>query len=557
MRSGGKRVFRDIIMAEHGKTHTSRTALLFVVIVCVVILLLEAWSAWRAREVALSESTTDAANVALALIQHAEQSIKEADIVLETVQEHLDHEDQSAASRARTHDFMIRSVASLPQLAQLSVLDEHGRTIASSQQRLLPAASPMQDDYFQYHQQRRSDHPYIGRPMRSHITGQWTITVSRRINHVDGGFAGVIVAEIDLGYFQRYYEQFNIGRQGSIVFGLSEGSLILRRPQLPDMSQHSLPMSETLRRHLEQARQGFFEMRSERDGVVRITCFQLGEAYPIFTVVALAKNDILQDWSRHVWARGVGVVLLLAVICFGGKRLVTLVAGRERAEAQAIAARQELESLYRTLEAQSQKDGLTDVFNRRYFDSALAAELARVNRTGESLSLMMIDVDHFKLFNDTYGHAAGDICLRQVAAAIGTVARRQGDIVARYGGEEFAVILPICHPDSAQGLAHRMVQAVRGLGIAHERSPLGVVTISVGVASLVSGKALQIDPRELIDSADAALYRAKEEGRDRAVQRAFAGAAAAAAHAQNAAEDAASSPLPDAQGAPSDYLTIR
>ncbi|ADJ63049.1 response regulator containing a CheY-like receiver domain and a GGDEF domain transmembrane protein [Herbaspirillum seropedicae SmR1] len=554
MRTGVKCAFGDINMAQHGKTHTSRTALLFVVVVCVVILLLEAWTAWRAREVALSESTTDASNVALALIQHAEQSIKEADIVLETVQEHLDHEDRSASARIRTHDFMIRSVASLPQLAQLTVVDEQGRTVASSQQRMVQTGSPVQDDYFQYHQHRRSDRPFIGQPMRSHVTGQRTLTVSRRINHVDGSFAGVIVAEIDLAYFQRYYEQFNIGPHGVILFGLTGGSLILRRPLLADMTDRSPAMSEALRKHMEQARRGSFAMRSERDGVERISCFQQGEAYPIFTVVALAKDDILEDWSRHVWVRGIGVVLLLAVICFGGKRLVVLVAGRERAEAQAIAARQELESLYRTLEAQSQKDGLTDVFNRRYFDAALAAELARLNRTGESLSLMMIDVDHFKQFNDTYGHAAGDVCLRQVAAAISTVARRQGDIVARYGGEEFAVILPNCHPGSAQGLAHRVVQAVRGLEIAHERSPMGVVTISVGVASLASGKSLLIEPRELIDSADGALYRAKEEGRDRAVQRPF---ASAAAPAQKATEDAAKSSLQAASGAPSDYLTVR
>jgi PleD family two-component response regulator len=134
---------------------------------------------------------------------------------------------------------------------------------------------------------------------------------------------------------------------------------------------------------------------------------------------------MLEDWTRRVWIRGVAV-LLLVIIGFGGNRLVAQVAGRENAELEAITARTELERLYRTLEAQSQKDGLTDVFNRRYFDAALTAELARLNRSGESLSLIMVDVDHFKRYNDTYGHAAGDICLRQVAAALNSVARRQG-----------------------------------------------------------------------------------------------------------------------------------
>ncbi|WP_413459634.1 diguanylate cyclase [Herbaspirillum huttiense] len=503
-------------MPEHRIQRASRTAKLFVVVVCLIIVVLEAWSAWRAYEVAGDEAIRNASNMALALTQHADQSFKEIDVVLLGIQEHMEYDGPGVAGRQRTHDFMVASVAAVPQLASLSVYDEAGLSIGTSQSTL--EHRYIQDDYFVHHQRVRSDLAYIGKPMRSRTTGQWIVTMSRRVNHADGSFAGVVVADVDLSHFQRYYEQFAIGRDGAILFGLTEGSLIYRQPLLSDSIGLDLSKSVLLTQYLSRADQGSFEMRSLRDDIVRLTSFQRCNLYPLFVAVALSKDDVLEDWTRRVWIRGVAVMLLLVIIGFGGNRLVAQVAGRENAELEAITARTELERLYRTLEAQSQKDGLTDVFNRRYFDAALTAELARLNRSGESLSLIMVDVDHFKRYNDTYGHAAGDICLKQVAAALNGVARRQGDIVARYGGEEFALILPNCNAASANAISNRLVQAVRALDIPHEGSSVGHVTISVGAASLASGKGAQVDARELIDTADAALYRAKEQGRDRAIQ---------------------------------------
>ncbi len=217
-------------MPEHKLQRASRTARLFVVVVCLIIVLLEAWSAWRAYEVVIDESARDTSNMALALVQQADQSFKEIDVVLQGVQEHLHYDGADAPGRQRTHDFMVSSVAALPQLAMLTVYDETGLAISSSQSNL--EQRYIQDDYFLHHQRVRTDHAYIGKPMRSRVSGQWVATMSRRVNHDDGSFAGVVVADIDLSHFQRYYEQFSIGRNGAILFGLNEGTVIFRQPLL-------------------------------------------------------------------------------------------------------------------------------------------------------------------------------------------------------------------------------------------------------------------------------------------------------------------------------------
>jgi len=160
-------------------------------------------------------------------------------------------------------------------------------------------------------------------------------------------------------------------------------------------------------------------------------------------------------------------------------------------------------------------DGLTGVANRRCFDERLGTEWRRATRAGLPLSLLMVDVDHFKRFNDRYGHQAGDECLRQVAQAIQGGLLRPGDLAARYGGEEFACILPATDFDGALALGVGIEQRVRGLEIGHADSDVaGAVTISIGVATRLPGP--EGEPEGLLALADAQLYRAKHGGRGRA-----------------------------------------
>ncbi len=178
----------------------------------------------------------------------------------------------------------------------------------------------------------------------------------------------------------------------------------------------------------------------------------------------------------------------------------------------------ERERLEGQLAALARTDSLTGLANRRSFDETLAAELHRARRTGAPLSLVLMDVDRFKRFNDTYGHLAGDECLQLVAGAIRTAAARPGDLVARYGGEEIALLLPGTDGLAAYAIAEAARRAVQDLARVHEtNAPFGVVTASGGVVSYRPGGSGGISAAELVEGADQALYTAKQDGRNRVI----------------------------------------
>ena len=163
----------------------------------------------------------------------------------------------------------------------------------------------------------------------------------------------------------------------------------------------------------------------------------------------------------------------------------------------------------------SMTDGLTGVANRRSFNDTIDAEWRRCARAGMPLSVIMIDIDHFKLYNDHYGHQAGDQCLQQVSAAMKRCATRPQDLLARYGGEEFILLLPQEGLEGTEVVARRILDEVRKLAIPHAASPtVPQLSISMGLAS-ASPPIDSTDPSALIRAADANLYRAKQKGRNR------------------------------------------
>jgi two-component system chemotaxis family response regulator WspR len=184
--------------------------------------------------------------------------------------------------------------------------------------------------------------------------------------------------------------------------------------------------------------------------------------------------------------------------------------------AKAHAALLERNAAVEELKRISVTDGLTKIFNRRYFDETLAKEFQRARREQTPLSLVMLDVDHFKQFNDCYGHQNGDDCLVMVASALQSSIRRPADIAARYGGEEFIAILPNTDCKGALAVAEKIRRTIIAMNVAHEQSSVAdCVTVSLGASTLIPTRDSQTE--SLLRCADQGLYQAKEKGRNQVI----------------------------------------
>jgi len=257
----------------------------------------------------------------------------------------------------------------------------------------------------------------------------------------------------------------------------------------------------------------------------------IGAAYTLATAAELwrARTEYLPSRTAAV------LLLLIHAVVYTARAAGALVGGGMGSWAAAIMIGLTLESLLQTvgmaflllammkervelrsseqLRALALVDGLTEVGNRRHFDRQLELEIRRARRVGVPVALLLIDVDHFKAFNDAFGHQQGDDCLRAVAKTIAALVRRPGDLTARYGGEEFAVLLPEIDLGGAVELAEVLRLGVRTLGFKHATG-FGVVTISIGVA-VVLPRQPEATGDALVHAADRALYEAKAAGRDR------------------------------------------
>ncbi|HXW71286.1 MAG TPA: diguanylate cyclase [Methylocella sp.] len=233
---------------------------------------------------------------------------------------------------------------------------------------------------------------------------------------------------------------------------------------------------------------------------------------PLFFACALSSNSYL-----HVYAGIVALHLVAALTIIASLHKQTLqLLLREKDKSDLVErlaiANEDLELMNQQLESLAAIDALTNVANRRTFDLRSAQEWSRLTREQTPLSMLMLDVDYFKAFNDSYGHQEGDVCLQNVAAAICSAVRRPGDLVARYGGEEFVVVLPGTFLNDAVLIAEQISAALRTLALPHAISPFGYVTVSIGAACMIPQQGLTID--ELMAMTDSALYAAKRSGRN-------------------------------------------
>lgn len=570
---------------ELGKTRLPLWAAGFVALICIAILGLSAWREWEAREADLRNAEVDVANLAHSLIQHADDTFEIVGTILVGLVHRLEIDGTGPDTIAKLQAYLPTRKSS-ERIRGIFVYDATGRWLATTERLDFSKLDNSDRGYFQRHRDSPETGTLIGPPVKSRAGGQWIITASRRINDSDGGFAGVALLTIDVSYFVKFYERFDLGPNGSASLLNNSGIMLARsRDESGAFVGRDLSNAPLFKGWDSRPAAAVYYFKSPLDGVQRLSYYQRSSRYPLIVLASKSQDDVLAPWRRAATTRMtvvLGLVLLIAVIGF---YLVRQLVQRQRtAQAlvateanfrllaeqssdmvtrigldnillyvspacaritgwsaeellgtsalagihpddmervgQAIAAlkngeAEEARFVYRqrhrdkgeiwaeaalhvTLASDSgaidgvvavvrdmteQKDlqdrlaslattdGLTGLANRRAFDERLADEWARARRDGTQLSLLLIDVDHFKKFNDHYGHLAGDACLRALGRILSAQARRTADLAARYGGEEFAVLLPNTGPDGCAEVGEGIRQALLELAMLHGQNP--------------------------------------------------------------------------------------
>jgi diguanylate cyclase (GGDEF)-like protein len=272
-----------------------------------------------------------------------------------------------------------------------------------------------------------------------------------------------------------------------------DGTILAHSPAIATTVTERTVGGEVQQRLHDQRGAGSLRYISTLDGVSRFGSYQHLSQFPLTILVAQSEWDVQSSFRTQLIWNAFILVLVLIVLAAMGSRAV---------------------KANRLLNSQAMQDVLTGLGNRRIFEETIQFEFCRAARSREPISIILIDIDHFKDYNDCYGHLAGDECLRSIAHAIRGCIRRAGDLVARYGGEEFIVVLPGLDTADALALARTMKRAVHNSALPHARSARRIVTFSAGVASSVPRRNAG-GWQTLVGAADAALYAAKNNGRDR------------------------------------------
>jgi diguanylate cyclase (GGDEF)-like protein len=444
---------------------------------------IEGWQMWHVRETSLHSARIVTASLAESLSQQIESTLKTADTVVATLVQRVEVEGMNPETQQRLYGLMTSLASALPAIHEMGLTDKDGNAVVKS---LVPRPAGLnysERDYFRFLSSHDTSDVFIGQPVKSKVDGSINITVSRRVNAKDGSFAGIVVTSVSMNFFSKLFETVQFKSGGFISLVADSGMLLASSPVSSGDGELAA---------LAAAPAGALEYRSPRDSLNRVGASSHLSHYPMTVMVAQNSSAVLSEWHGQLRVHGAIVLSILMVIGVLGYRV---------------------DQANRATRLQALRDALTGLPNRRCFNETIEREFQRAARNGQPLSLIMVDIDLFKTFNDQYGHPAGDACLCAVSAAVQGVLRRPGDMAARYGGEEFVILLPETDIAGAVQIVGDMQAAIRTLAIRHEAGPHGIVTLSAGVASWCPGRSAAT-PAWLVEAADAALYEAKALGRN-------------------------------------------
>jgi len=431
-------------------------------------------------------------NLASGIDADINRNIELYDLSLRNVASNIVMPEIKDVSKEIRHLILFDHAATAKHFGAIQVFDAQGKLTIDAASFDPVVENRADEEYFQTHRNQPDLGLFISRPMLHR--GAYSIVLSRRITGDDGSFLGVVAGSIRFSYFHDLFGRLSLGEDDVITVFRRDGTVIMRTPFDLDVIGHNLSHVPGLHEVLTQP-SGSYSRPSVVDGLTRLFVWR-NSGSALVVQVGKRLDNILNLWRRQATRIGaIMTALILFVVA------TTLFLAREisrRAEAE-----ERLEELATT-------DALTGLRNRRKFDAEIDLEWRRAARSGTPVALLMLDADHFKSYNDTYGHQAGDQVLVGIAICVSDSVRRAGDCPARFGGEEFAVLLP--------GLsnieAFRVAETIR-LKVEHWSEDPSVTTVSIGVASMIPSASL--DWSDLIEAADKALYAAKANGRNQSV----------------------------------------
>jgi len=452
---------------------------------------------WTMRENELAKAVQAGDNTVAAMSVDIARNLEMFDLSLRAVIDNLDRPGVQSVSKDIRQLILFDRAATAKHLSSIKVLNEAGQLTLDSRTLAPQRREHSSRDYFLVHRDNPNVGLYIGQPFIG-ADNKWLIGISRRLSRADGSFAGVVVGTIELDYFRELFEKVIQTPRSVLALFHTDGTLLMRSPFHRgdigrDMSQSDFFV------HTRGTSDGHYEAPSGIDGVNRIYAYQRVGDYPLLIGAGISTKDALAGWWHDALAIG---AILLAL----GLSTIVLAAF-----AHAELKRRELAEA--RLKTSVITDPLTEIRNRRGFENAISREWNGAFAAGSALALLMIDVDHFKHFNDQFGHQAGDRALITIGRILERARRGDQDVVARYGGEEFAMILTGASTNDAYRIAELIRLAVEN-AVSRERDGR-CPTVSIGVCSRVPALPDAYDI--IIASADSALYEAKRQGRNRTI----------------------------------------
>ncbi len=484
-----------------------KAAVLFIVAVCLCLFGLLYLQLEQSRRQDLAVAKVASSNLTRAMAQQAEDTFHSADLVMTSLVDWIQDDGYGATQKPRLQKTFARRVQQMEQLHGIFFFDKQGQWIITSFADLPRGNGVADRDYFKFHQQNESTLAHIGPAIRSRENGEWIIPISKRVNDHAGSFQGVLMAGIKMAYFDQFFKSFSLDDNGIMFLGLTDGTLLARRPFEENLIGTSLAQGRIYQKLLPEAQSGTAMIRSVVDDVVRLYGYRQLGSYPLVVAAASSRDTILKGWYERAFQSSVIIALVILGVGLFGWVFIHQVRNGERIEKNLRRAQLALEQI-------ATHDSLTGLANRRLFERSLEIEFARGARQVSPVSLIMLDIDFFKRYNDAYGHVAGDHCLMQVAQVVKTCCQRKADLAVRYGGEEFAVLLPDTDINGALAIAGQIRRSVIDKHIIHSGSPTGYLTVSLGCYAFIPSGNDSLET--FIHRADAALYQAKNAGRNRA-----------------------------------------